>query len=162
MHFIVCQSCFVDQLDKDKWKSEIVTKPKLRFYRKFKDKLCLEPYVNMHISSKERSYLAQLRFGILPINVEIGRYRSIPLNNRLCTLCELNQIEDECHILFYCEKYKSERRIWLQKLDILEEDINVIREDLLLERIFSSPRITAKFIVNIMTIRQKTIFSIDM
>ena len=28
------------------------------------------------------------------------KYKSVPLERRLCTLCNLNQIENEIHILF--------------------------------------------------------------
>ena len=45
--------------------------------------------------------MAQFRLGIIPIEVEIGRYQSIPLENRICKLCKLNQIKDEKHVLFF-------------------------------------------------------------
>ena len=50
---------------------------------------------------KQRSYLSQLCIGILQINTEIGRYRSIPIEARLCRLCNMNEIEDEIH--FYLD-----------------------------------------------------------
>ena len=37
---------------------------------------------------------------ILPIKIEIGRYRNIHLEERICELlCRMNEIEDEEHIL---------------------------------------------------------------
>jgi hypothetical protein len=102
------------QLEQDKWKQGIKSKPKLRFYCKFKEEKKIEQYVCMHLSPRERSYLCQLRLGILPINIEIGRYRSLPIEKRVCTLCDSNTTEDECHVLFHCSKYITERKtIWI-------------------------------------------------
>jgi hypothetical protein len=33
--------------------------------------------------------------------IEIGRYRKIPKEDRLCLYCE-NKIDDECHFFFHC------------------------------------------------------------
>ena len=40
----------------------------------------------------ERSHLAQLRLGILPLMIELGRFRNIDLEKRLCTVCNLSLI----------------------------------------------------------------------
>ena len=64
------------------------------------------------LNIKQRSYLSQLRIGILQINIEIGRYRSIPLEERLCRLCNMNEIEDEIHFLFRCPTYNVQHNIW--------------------------------------------------
>ena len=40
-------------------------------------------YIRAH-----HSILAQLRFGILPIKTETGRYTQIPREFRLCILCD--------------------------------------------------------------------------
>lgn len=47
--------------------------------------------------------------GVLPINVEVGRYRSIPLGNKLCDVCDANAVETEIHFLLYYSLYKDER-----------------------------------------------------
>ena len=64
------------------------------------------------LNIKQRSYLSQLRIGILQINIEIGRYRSIPLEERLCRLCNMNEIEDEIHFLFRRPTYNVQHNIW--------------------------------------------------
>ena len=71
----------------------------------------------MNLSRKERSYLAQLRLGILPINVEIGRYRQIPFDERKCMLCNNENVEDEYHVLFICPAYDRIRKTWLKDID---------------------------------------------
>ena len=72
------------------WKEASLKKPKLRLKLIFKEESNMhifhinriEYYIKLNLSRKERSYLAQLRLGILPINVEIGRSRQIPLDER--------------------------------------------------------------------------------
>ena len=81
---------FKDTLDKCYslvWKEEIYKKPKLRFYVQFKNDFHTESYIKINLSSKEKSYLSQLRLGILPIAIETGRYRQVPISERKCIIC---------------------------------------------------------------------------
>ncbi len=48
--------------------------PKLRTYIKFKKFFEVEPNVLSFMSRQHRSYLAQLRNGILPLQLEVGRW----------------------------------------------------------------------------------------
>ena len=55
--------------------SEMVKKTnKLRTYSLFKDTHNTEKYLQINLAKNERSVLAQLRCGILPLRVETGRY----------------------------------------------------------------------------------------
>ena len=56
-----------------------MTKPKLRFYRAFKNKFKIEKYLKMNLTRFKRSHLAQLDLGILPLMVELGKIRNINL-----------------------------------------------------------------------------------
>ena len=56
--------------------SDINKKPKLRFYKKNKKNYCTESYLLYNsITCIQKSYLTQLRLGILQINEQIGRYK---------------------------------------------------------------------------------------
>ena len=57
----------------------------------FKETLRVENYVLLNLSTSEISAMAQLRFGILPLNVETGRLKNQPTEQRICNLCELNE-----------------------------------------------------------------------
>ena len=141
------------------WKNDITHKPKLRFYLQFKRDKGTELYVRYNLSSIERSYMAQLRLGILPIAVETGRYRGIPINERLCELCNRDCIEDENHILFTCPIYDRLRSAWLEDLDINAEEINNFdKEPLFIKMFQEKPRQTAKYIINIMNCRRNILF----
>ena len=82
---------------------------KLRTYRQLKDEYGVEQYVIKIKSVKERSALSKIRSGVAPINLELGRYLGIPVNNRFCIFCE-NCVEDEKHVLLSCLMYNGVRQ----------------------------------------------------
>jgi hypothetical protein len=104
-----------------RWSVEIKNKPKLRTYILFKDIYESEKYVTYYLSRYQRSLLAQLRFGILPLHIETGRYqnkkdettgqfRKLKYKERLCIFCDRNEVEDEIHFVLVCDKYENTRK----------------------------------------------------
>ena len=71
--------------------------------------------------------MAQFRFGILPLNIETGPFRNQALDERLCALCEFNEIEDETHFLFQCSLYDELRSEWV--LHIVNKTANFLELD---------------------------------
>ena len=63
---------------------------KLRTYRQFKYTLAVEPYVRDILYRSDRSILAKLRCGSLPLEIETGRFTNpvTPLINRTCKCCK--------------------------------------------------------------------------
>ena len=55
-----------------------------------------------NLSRHERSLIDKLRTGTLPLAIETGRFRKIPLEERLSILCNSNLIEDEKHFICVC------------------------------------------------------------
>ena len=55
--------------------------------------------------------------------IEKGQYFRpvIPRNQRLCSNCE--QIEDEIHLVLYCNKFKDLRTLLFQRLNIHIHDL---------------------------------------
>ena len=84
---------------------------KLRTYNKFKFHYTREPYLEQIENRKYRSAIAKLRTSSHKLNIEAGRYKNIKLENRLCTCCTQNKIEDEIHFLIQCPAYTIERTI---------------------------------------------------
>ena len=93
------------------WTDEIQSKPKLRTYAKFKDKIHPEKYVKNCHGKHKRSLIAQFRAAVFPLQIEVGRFRNIPCEKRLCTLCPLQEIEDEYHVICQCPIYSKAREI---------------------------------------------------
>ena len=59
------------------------------------------------MTANERSLLAQLRIGILPIRVETGIFVNLAVKERVCQICKSQEVEDELHFLFNCPKYNT-------------------------------------------------------
>ncbi len=106
--------------------TETLSKPNLRTYRTFKFDCKVESYLSRYIQKYERSLLCQFRIGILPLNIETGRFKNIRDSvtgrfrksrpeERTCDLCELNVTEDEYHFLIECPVYNLERQILYDK-----------------------------------------------
>ena len=103
--------------------------------------------------------MAQLRFGILPLRVETGRFTNLDLENRTCLLCNREEVEDECHFLFACPKYNTNRETWGNIINSKCECFHYLELCEQLSFLFNNvTRATAKFIVQSFTERQQTIF----
>ena len=143
------------------WKQAVPKKPKLRTYCLFKETMGIENYVKYNLSSSERSAMAQFRFGILPLNIETGRFRNQALEERLCTLCEFNEIEDESHFLFKCSLYDELRSEWVSH--IVNKTANFLELDKInkFKVIFDTHhRITAKFTLRCYQLRKESLYRI--
>ncbi len=91
------------------WSNSVNNTPKLRTYKLFKDQFSLEEYITLNLPKYERSLLAQLRCGILPLRVETGRYVGEPVIERLCRFCQSAEIENETHFIITCTHYHALR-----------------------------------------------------
>ena len=108
-------------------------------------------YVISDISRSQRSFLAHVRMGILPLNVETGRYLRKPLNKRLCLLCTEREIEDQYHFLCSCPCYKTERD---QICSCIPNFKNLTPDDQFVTPMRLNPKVLAKFIESIWNKRQ--------
>ena len=82
-------------------------KNKLRTFRLFKTCFKFEPYISQ-ASSLDRNTLCKFRIGLHSLEIEIGRHRNIPVEDRKCRLCKLD-VEDEVHFLLNCPLLNSVR-----------------------------------------------------
>ena len=87
-------------LYKENWKNSLQNKPKLRTYRKLSQTFEARPYVKMNISRYHRSILAQLKCGVLPINIEAGRFRNLRVAERVCPICNSGEVEEKSYFIF--------------------------------------------------------------
>ncbi len=63
----------------ERWKLGLTLKPILRTYIKFKEQFETEQHIKYCVSCHKRSLLAQFRMGVLPLAIETGRFKSIPV-----------------------------------------------------------------------------------
>ena len=79
------------------WKGQIEHSPKLCFYYSFKTNFQLENYLTMVKNIDQRKTLTRFRVSNHNLMIEHGRYQNIPRDERLCTVCDKNEIENEDH-----------------------------------------------------------------
>ena len=115
-----------------------------------------EEYVKINLTRPQRSILAQIRLGILPLYIETGRYTGVKVENRICSLCNLNKVENELHFLMSCTYYKNERSVFFRGLDKCNFSYSQADNFKLLCSIH--PRKLSKYISNIWNKRKEAIY----
>ena len=135
------------------------TKPKLRFYAAIKDSLHVEKYVSYNLSPSERSIAAQWRFGILPLEIETGRFRNTKVEDRICSLCDSNEVESEVHFAFHCPRYDAYRVFAHVRQD--GTDIDSLDDVAKCKLLFSSyQRKFAKYLLQIFKCHKDNLFNV--
>ena len=102
--------------DSQLWSMNMSSFPKLRTLSLYKVELKAEKYLNLFIPRRLRRSLAKFRIGNHDLEIERGRHRNIPVNERYCKLCQSQDllfIEDEYHVLLKCPFYNDLRSIYL-------------------------------------------------
>lgn len=61
-------------------------------YESIKTHFKTEDYIELNILKSQRSTITQFRFGILPIKIEMGRYKREPIDERICNFCLVNEL----------------------------------------------------------------------
>ena len=117
------------QLELNQWNSAVKTIPRdsesggrFRFYRTVKLAPAPEPYILSTTSHNKRCVLVMLRCGVLPLEVETGRYRSPkpPLVSRTCLLCN-GETGDEVHFLNTCPSLSDQRSELYSAISALDQ-----------------------------------------
>ena len=143
--------------DMNDWDVNRYKSQKLRYYNLYKYDKSPEEYLFLDLNKYQRSVFSQFRCGILPLEIEIGRYRNTPLPQRICQCCG-QAVEDEIHFLLTCDLYKEPRRKLLNKaieFDSSFPSFDVFDQFVLLVSNFQKPVI--KFITNALAIRTKVL-----
>ena len=75
------------------------------------------------------------------LHIERGRYNNLitPVNQRICTRCELNEIDDEIHLLLHCSAMNNERKILFDSVTAI---INIQPTNEMFLRVMTSRDIT--------------------
>ncbi len=75
----------------------------------FKDREDPSIMLRNNLPRHQRSFLAKLSCGILPLEIETGRYSGVKPEHRFCRVCNLGAVEDEYHFLYSCPLLQTER-----------------------------------------------------
>ena len=99
------------------WNQTLQHSQKLSFYYTFKKNYNLSAYLDLTRKNPSRKSLVKLRISSHKLRIERGRYDKIPRDERLCSLCSCNKIEDETHLLLDCPNYSSIRDRFFSKIE---------------------------------------------
>ena len=82
---------------------------KLRTYSLFKYRLCRESYFKYIKDISVRRIFTKLRVSCHKLEIELGRYKKVQADARLCPLCQL-EVEDEIHFVTNCSLFSTKRK----------------------------------------------------
>ena len=142
-----------------KWSDDLQGVPKLRTYRMFKTEPKCEEYLTLNLKKYERSMLCQLRFGILPLRLETGRYIGEPVDQRICKHCSLNAVEDEKHFMLDCEQYNAIRNNLFSEIIENTDFVSFNPIDKLCYLLNNAPRRTAKYVLKAYLCRRTSTYN---
>ena len=73
------------------------------------------PCINLYVlDDKEKFLLVKFRTLNHRLPIEVGRWRNIIRENRICNLCNGRNLGDEFHYLFECPSLSNERKKYLE------------------------------------------------
>ncbi len=108
----------VKGLLESKWRADINSKishtgrgrNKLCTYRLFKRSFGTSHYLkDTHLTGAQRSAMAKMRCGVAPICLETGLYEGLTEQERICPVCDMDEIESEIHVIIFCPLYDDIR-----------------------------------------------------
>lgn len=87
---------------------------------------------------RDKQILTRFRTSVHSLKIETGRYERVRLTTgkykmleregRICQYCNLNQVEDECHLLNSCPRYNIEREVFFKNISILYKNFSTLNE----------------------------------
>ena len=104
------------------WHADLNESRKALHYKHFKTLLSVERYLTLKIPLKYKIAFSKLRCSNHSLLVETGRHHNIFYADRICILCNLQEIEDEFHVVARCTFYNDLRNQYLS--DILSDNNN--------------------------------------
>jgi len=138
-----CQTKLMSNFEQA-WIKSLDKKPKLRLFKKWKHDLKVPPYIKLNLTRQQRSFLAQVRSGSLPIHIETGRYVGLAIELRTCKFCTNEEVETEYHFLFQCNCYSLTRNLFF--LENGPEPVELEYDEYICYLFSEAPRALATFI----------------
>ena len=87
----------------------------MTLYREINHTFELQSYLLQIHNSKQRQALSKLRLSSHGLLIETGRHIGIERQNRKCTFCNTNDIEDEYHFVLKCPLYNDIRSNYIKR-----------------------------------------------
>ncbi len=152
------KNALLEKMGRD-WLTSIQNMKKLDVYKCVKINFGVEKYLLLNLSKYEKALLSQLRYGVLPLRVETGRFVGESHENRICTLCDLNCVENTMHFLFQCPLYTNNRNELYNRAKLVLPEWNNLTEVEKLCKLFTElPRSLGRYVKHSFLLRRQTLF----
>ena len=89
--------------------NQISNSSKLSFNSTLKKGYKLEEYLDKVQNKNQRRKLTHFRISNHKLKIEYRRYQNIPRDERLCSNCDMETVEDEYHFIFDCQCYETQK-----------------------------------------------------
>ena len=101
---------------KQTWFNGVKSKSSLNLFLRYKNDIQFEKYLDI-LPINKRAALSRLRLSSHKLLIETGRYsnRRLERNERKCTFCDMNDLEDEYHFVLVCPLYADLRQKYIKK-----------------------------------------------
>ena len=142
------------QQELERWNENVATIPqgsesggRFNYYRKIKSSPAAEEYILNSVTLNKRRVITQLHCGCLPLEIELGRYRSPkqPLSERTCLLCHL-EVGDEPHFLLVCPELSVHREALIEAMESNVDSFSLLsvkeKTEAILRSCVSSPAVS--------------------
>ena len=117
---------------------------RMLFYKSIKNKLEFETYLDIP-SFEGRKAIAKVRCSDHSLQIEKGRHKKTPRENRICNFCPLKVVETEEHFLTTCTfYYRYKPKYELQTMDNAKDLINN-----------TDPTVLGKYLAEVFSERKK-------
>ena len=129
---------------------------KLRTYAKLKTEIGMEKYLNSIKNITERTAITKIRLSNHDLMIETGRYKEIPVQERLCPFCD-NNVETEQHFLLVCKTYQTHREQLFNELRMINQNLEILNEEEQFVSLLNEPntiKLVGNFLSKMLTLRR--------
>ena len=98
----------------NEWHRDVDSRSSLMLFKELKYVFEPSPYLKTMSNHKFRHVISKIRLSSHQLYIEQGRHVNVPRNERKCTLCTLNDIEDEFHFILICPFYSAIRKCFIK------------------------------------------------
>ena len=84
-------------------------------YQHLVDNFTLQFYLRKFLDTRCQIYIAKFRLSSHNLKIESGRFHNVTRRNRICNLCQLQDIEDEFHFILKCPIYNEYRQKFVKR-----------------------------------------------
>ncbi len=148
-------------LNRNRWWLEANDKPKLRTYIQIHDNSLRQIIVRKNLTRSQRSIVTKFKCGVLPIMIETGRYKDVPLEKRLCQICTDKCIEDEQHFIGSCKALSHVRNSFKERFEEVGIDVQNVNIECIGKMLQPNCiKLTAEMLTNLFEARKELMYDL--